>query len=447
MKRDAPNILLINPWIHDFAAYDFWAKPLGLLTLAAILREHGFNVFYIDCLNRFHVKAPAQDPSVRYGRGPYLKTHIPKPEPLKDIQRNFSRYGIKPAWFREDLCAFPRPDLVLVTSLMTYWYPGVMETIRIVKETYPGVIVVLGGIYASLCKDHAKSHSGADQVVAGQGEAIILKIVETHTGMSASAVFDPNRFDTFPYPAFDLQNKVNYIPILTSKGCPFSCAYCAAHLLSPRPMRRSPGSVLEEIRYWHRKYNVLDFVFYDDALLVEAEKYAIPLFENILKCGLSVRFHLPNAVHIRGITRKIARLMFQVGVRTLRLGLETADSIERETIDRKLTAEEFKRSVSYLIEAGFKKEQVGAYLLVGLPGQKKKTLRDSIKTVLNAGITPVPAYYSPIPHTELWEKAVASSRFDLKSDPIFTNNAILPCQKENFSWEAISYVKRLARGL
>jgi hypothetical protein len=54
MKKDTPHILLINPWIHDFAAYDFWAKPLGLLTIAGILRLHGYEITYIDCLDRFH---------------------------------------------------------------------------------------------------------------------------------------------------------------------------------------------------------------------------------------------------------------------------------------------------------------------------------------------------------------------------------------------------------
>ncbi|MGD2036453.1 MAG: B12-binding domain-containing radical SAM protein, partial [Desulfobacterales bacterium] len=57
MKRDVPHILLVNPWIHDFAAYDFWAKPLGLLYLAALLRSHGLSVSYIDCLDRFHPRA------------------------------------------------------------------------------------------------------------------------------------------------------------------------------------------------------------------------------------------------------------------------------------------------------------------------------------------------------------------------------------------------------
>jgi len=89
MAVNAPHILLINPWIHDFAAYDFWAKPLGLLTIAAVLRAHGISVSYIDCLDRFHRRAAQTDPWARYGRGSYLKTHIPKPDGLADVPRNF----------------------------------------------------------------------------------------------------------------------------------------------------------------------------------------------------------------------------------------------------------------------------------------------------------------------------------------------------------------------
>ncbi|MBW1643728.1 MAG: hypothetical protein JRJ76_12890, partial [Deltaproteobacteria bacterium] len=109
VKHYTPNILLINPWIHDFAAYDFWSKPLGILYLASILRYHGFNVSYVDCLDRFHPKAGCSDQNARYGRGPYLKTKIPTPKGLEDVPRNFSRFGIEPSWFREDLLTISRP--------------------------------------------------------------------------------------------------------------------------------------------------------------------------------------------------------------------------------------------------------------------------------------------------------------------------------------------------
>ncbi|MDM8522607.1 radical SAM protein [Desulfococcaceae bacterium HSG8] len=442
MKRDIPNILLVNPWIHDFAAYDFWAKPLGLLTLASILRTHGFPITYTDCLDRFHPKSLRKDPYARYGRGPYLKTRIPKPCGLRDIPRNFSRYGIKKEWFREDLLSASEPDAVFVTSMMTYWYPGVQETIRIIKEVFPNAPVVLGGIYATLCRDHARKYSGADEVVTGAGEEQILKLIEAYTGFSVTTAFDPDDLNTYPFPASDLQREIAYVPILTSRGCPFSCTYCASRFLNPKRMRRDPMQVVEEIKYWREKYGVRDFAFYDDALLADAEHHAIPLLEEIIRSDLGVRFHTPNAIHIREISEQTANIMFKANFRALRMGLETTAFEKRNELDRKVTADEFTRAVSCLKQAGFTSDQMGAYLLAGLPGQSVRSVEESVETVKKSGITPVLAYYTPIPHTSLWKQAVASSRYDLESDPVFANNAIFPCWSK-FSWETVSRLKKL----
>jgi len=435
---------LVNPWIHDFAAYDYWAKPLGLLVLASILRTHGYNVSYIDCLDRFHPEDSPKNPYTRNGRGPYLKTRIPKPEGLEDVPRHFSRYGIRKKWFKKDLLSIQQPDLILMTSLMTYWYSGGRETIDFIKDIFPDVPIVLGGIYASLCYDHAINNLSADRVVAGPGEQHILKLAGDFTDFHVRPKFDPDNLDTYPYPAFELQRKITYVPLLTSRGCPYDCKYCASHFLNPKRMIRDPESVVEEIRYWHEKYKINDFAFYDDALLVNAEKHAVPMLERIVKEGFNVRFHTPNAVHIREISRQTARLMYQAGFKTLRLGLETTAFEKRTKLDKKLTAEEFKRAVCYLKDAGFNRNMIGAYLLTGLPGQKMASIEDSIKIVKQNRITPVLSYYTPIPHTALWPQAVASSRYHLESDPIFTNNAIFPCQSEAFSWEKMSYLKNLA---
>ncbi len=446
VKHDTPHILLINPWIHDFAAYDFWAKPMGLLTIAAILKHHNISVSYIDCLDRFHPHTPKTDPWARYGRGPYLKTRIPKPSGLDDVPRYYSRYGIKPQWFREDLLKQRQSDLVLITSLMTYWYPGVRETIETIRSIFQQTPIVLGGIYARLCHDHAKTNSGADYVTAEPAEKNLFTLVQEFTGFSVSPAFDPDNLDSYPYPALNLQTRINYVPLLTSRGCPFNCAYCASRFLEPERMLRSPEAVIEEIAYWQKTYGLNDFVLYDDAFLVDADHHAIPILEGILKTNVRVRFHTPNAVHIRGITAHTARLMFEAGFVTLRLGLETVEFDHRQEIDKKVSANEFKRAVTCLKDAGFDKNQVGAYLLVGLPGQKLSSIEQATQTVKQIGITPVPAYYTPIPHTALWPKAVAASRYDLESDPIFTNNAVLPCRKEPFDWNTISRLKEMAAG-
>ena len=446
MKRDVPHILLINPWIHDFAAYDFWAKPLGLLSLAAILRSHGVSVSYIDCLDRFHPKAPPSDATARWGRGPYLKAPIARPRGLEDVQRRFCRYGIKPRWLAEDLRDKPVPDLILITSLMTYWYGGVQETIAVVRDTYPQTAIILGGIYASLCSDHAREHAGADEIVTGAAEETVFDIVVRHTGFRVNVRFDPQNLDTYPYPAYDLQNCINYAPMLTSRGCPFRCTYCASHFLSPARLWRSPDAVIEEIKFWYHAHAIKDFVLYDDAFLVDAEQHALPLLEKIVQADLGLRFHTPNAVHIRSLTDETARLLFDAGFKTLRLGLETAEFERREDMDHKVTQEDFKQAARYLKAAGFTPDQLGAYLLLGLPAQALSAVERSIQVVQSAGITPILAYYSPIPHTAMWPEAVSASRYDLASDPIFTNNSILPCQSEAFNWETVSALKELASG-
>jgi hypothetical protein len=446
VKKDVPHILLINPWIHDFAAYDFWAKPLGLLMLAAILEYHGLRVSYVDCLDRFHPCLPQADPHLRQGRGPYLKTPIPKPCGLEHIPRNYSRYGILPEWLQADLGVLAPPDLILITSLMTYWYPGVQETIRAVRGIFGKTPILLGGIYASLCREHALRTAGADEVISGAGEAVLLDMVSKMTGFCVTARFDDNDPDASPYPAWHLQRRLAYVPLLTSRGCPFRCAYCASGFLEPRRRVRDPKAVVEEIRYWRQTQCVSDFAFYDDALLIDAPRHAIPLLEGIIDAGLDLRLHTPNALHIREITELTARLLFRAGFTTLRLGLETAAFDHRDHLDSKVGEQEFLAAVGHLKNAGFKKEQVGAYLLAGLPGQTVVSLEASIRVVRQSGITPVLAHYSPIPHTALWEAAVAASPYDLAADPIFCNNAIFPCQDETFSWQTLSRLKNLAAG-
>lgn len=439
--QSAPHILLVNPWIHDFAAYDVWAKPLGLLVLGGILRAHGCKLSYMDCLDRFHPRSGVKDVFARNGRGPYLKTPLSKPKGFEDVKRVFSRYGISPEWFAEDLAGLESPHLIMVTSLMTYWHGGVTETISHLRRVFPKVPIILGGIYASLCPEHARAASGADLVFEGPGEGAVLDLVARYTGISLTPQFVADDLDSHPYPAFDLQRHIGYVPLLTSRGCPFRCSYCASHVLEKRRLRRSPMNVTAEIRYWHERFGVCDFALYDDAFLVDFTQHAGPLMEEIIAMKRPLRFHTPNALHIREINDKSARLMYEAGFKTLRLGLETVDFDKRGNLDHKVAAAEYATAVAALLQAGFGKEQVGAYLLAGLPEQTTDDVLRSVAIVRQSGITPVPTYYTPIPKTAMWAEACRTSRYDLESDPIFTNNAVLPCSHKDFTWAEVAKIK------
>jgi hypothetical protein len=144
------SILLINPWIHDFAAHDLWSKPLGLLYIAGYLRGLGIKIDLIDFMDKNNPEMLKRIPKAntvtrKYGTGKYYREEIEKPLSLKHVPRKYSRYGIHPDIYKKLLRSIEKPSAILVTSLMTYWYPGVIDAIRIVKEIHPGVPVILGG--------------------------------------------------------------------------------------------------------------------------------------------------------------------------------------------------------------------------------------------------------------------------------------------------------------
>jgi hypothetical protein len=437
MDQAGPFILCLNPWVYDFAAHDFFARPLGLLYLAGTLRQAGYRVAVLDCASR--------PPAPTGPRGRWPKEILPTPPPLQGLPRRYGRYGLSPGQVRQALAGQPeKPAAVLVTSLMTYWYPGVRAAIAAVREHYPEVPVILGGIYATLLPEHARRHCGADYVLTGPGEAAVLGLLTELTGFPGKPAAVEQAFDSLPYPAWDLLPDRRVLPLLASRGCPFQCDYCASHLLEPGFRRRPPQQVLRELTHWHDQFGVTDVAFYDDALLFDAELYLLPLLEEVCRRSLPFRFHTPNALHVSLITPLVARWLQRANFATLRLGLETAAAgVAR--LDRKVQAGDLERALAALHEAGFAPADIGVHLLIGLPHQDDGDVAASIRQVRRLGATPVLTQYSPIPHTALWPEAVRVARYDLEAEPLYHNNSIFPCWPE-FSWERYTRLKNLAAG-
>jgi len=431
------SVLLVNPWIHDFAAYDFWMKPLGLLYLGSILRSGGYQVSLLDCLNFTSLpgeyKTAFKPPKRRdFGRGHFYKEITSKPEALRDVPRHYRRYGIPAEVTRKLIAALPRPDLILVTSSMTYWYTGLIETIQFLRENIPGVPILLGGTYATLCQDHAQKHSGADRVLPGGWDGEKMRILSEYLGKPALQTDEG--FSSWPYPAFDLYPALEYVCLLARCGCPFSCTYCAASKLAKGFASRSPAKVVEEIIYWQEQFAVQDFAFYDDALLLNPSEHILPFLREVIGRGIRCNFHTPNALHVRMIDEEVADLLFRGGFKTIRLGLETSNEATQIETGGKVDNQDFQRAIRNLKTAGYASEEIGVYLMAGLPGQRVTEVEESIAFVRETGAKPILAEYSPIPGTPLFEKAKKMSHFDIENEPLFHNNSILPCQWEGFTW-------------
>ncbi len=412
--RAKGQLLLINPWIYDFAAYNSWIEPVGLLEIAAVLRDSGYGVTAIDCLAP-HAGMPRPRAD---GSGKLSKTLVDKPAAVACVPRRFGRYGLPVERFEAALAAAPAPDLVLVASGMTYWYPGVVEAIRRIRSRFGGVPVAVGGVYASLCPHHARRFSGADEVIAGPGVIAALRLADRVTGHDS----DPDRLAdprSWPLPAHDLVSRP-YAAVLTAWGCPYRCTYCASHRLQPAFVRREPEAVIEEIAACTRR-GIRRFVFYDDALLIDAERHLAPILEGVLARHLPVSFYPVNGLHARGITAELALLMRRAGFAQACVSLETVSPARQQSTGAKVTTADFEAAVKRLKAAGFGPANVRGYLLAALPGQPLAEIEDSLRFVLGLGIQAELTLFSPIPGTPDGDLALPAN-----ADPLLHNNTVYP---------------------
>ncbi|HOJ87644.1 MAG TPA: radical SAM protein [Pseudothermotoga sp.] len=418
-------ILLVNPWIYDFAAYDFWLKPLGLLYIASFLKEIGFEVRLIDLLNRHDPKLsnfikPMTDK--RFSTGKFHSFEVQKPVFFKNIPRRYKCYGAPVEYFLSELNNAGKPDAVFVTSSLTYWWPGVAETITQIKKIMPDVPVILGGLYARLYPEHAKNNTGADYIFSNELSGIGSLIYDL-TGRDVD--FDTENWFELLEPAYELYEKVGYLVFLTSLGCPYRCTYCVSHKLWKKFIQREPHAVVETIEKYLNLFSVKDVVFFDDAILINKENHFKPLLKLLIAKSFGVNYHLPNGIHARLLDEELACLMKEAGFKTIKLGYETTGVLQKLT-GGKVCDQDIIKAARILRKAGFTEQEVQAYIMINMPHQKAEDVIKAIEICKNEGISVSVNEYTPIPSSQDWYALIEQGFLDKDTDPALLNNTIMP---------------------
>lgn len=197
-----------------------------------------------------------------------------------------------------------------------------------------------------------------------------------------------------------------------------------------------------ELEWLRRGLGVKNIAFYDDALLVDADDHIKPILEGVLQRNLDCWFHTPNGLHARMVDRELADLMFRSGFKTLRLSFDPVDAPGQERIDNKATARDLFRAVENLRQAGYRREEIGVYLLVGLPSQHYEQVIENVDVAANLGVQIKLACYSPIPGTDLWRSAVQDGLQDPQTDPLLHNNTIFPTSSPQLPAEKLEAIKK-----
>lgn len=421
-----PRFLLLHPWIADVSAYNFWVRPLGLYALAEWLWERGGEPVLLDCLS----SAPAP--------GKFPRVPVGQPAALRGFRRRYARYGISLEEARARAAAARPFEAVLVTSTISYWYPGVRWAIDEVRRTAGSAPVALGGAYPTLWPEHARENSGADRVFSGALEDCGAELA-AFLGLPLTPVAAHR-----PWHELGLHDGARFSALRTARGCPFRCSYCASRQLAPEFAPRDPEGLRRELVAL-AGLGVEEVAFYDDALLVGFRERVLPALEESRRRGCTFALHTPNGLHARLVTGEVAGALARSGFRTVRLALESADPGRQESSGAKVRSEELAAAVRFLLAAGFARADIGVYLLLGLPGQSLEEVREGVRFVRSLGVRPHLAEFSPVPGTREWSVLEAQGAVSAGMDPLLTNNTVFYRMHSGYAEEEVEALRRECR--
>lgn len=318
------------------------------------------------------------------------------------------------------------PDFIGITSAATTVYAA-FDIARECKKAFPCSKVVVGGVQPTVTPDLIFTCDAVDFVVRGEGESTMVELAQGKPlkdiqGLSyrenGRVLHNSDRapienLDDVPFPAYHLFSITKYHPpealfrrlpainLITSRGCPFRCTYCATQTIWPGKLRlRSIDNVIEELKVLAGRYGIREISFSDDTL-VTLRPRIIQLCEGILKNKINMTWSC-NAI-VKFIDPDVLRLMKKAGCHHICYGVESAAPQILKNINKNITPQDAEKAIKLTKRAGI---TCRASFMFGNPGETKETMRQTLDFALKT--KPDFALFNittPYPGTPLYEWA------------------------------------------
>lgn len=390
-------ILLIKPKTFSMTRY----PPLGLGYLSAVIKRRGGSCEIFD---------------------------LDFPEARDRLDRRLG--GERPAWIGISVSCQNAPNAGALASEL--------------KKMLPSVPIVIGGTYTSSLPELSLEETEADIAVIGEAE---LTVEEIDNALSEGArpegiagiVFRSNggavrtagrpphsNIDEFPFPDYEQIPPSRYTsgswqivsrgkmigPIMTSRGCPYKCTFCAASVTMGRGWRRrSPRLVGEEMEYLHQRFGVDEFSVVDDNLAGTRE-HAAAFCEEILRRGLKIHWKTPNGVRAENLDVGLLSLMKRSGCYMLGFGIESGDPDVLRRVGKPIQVENILETMRLAAEAGI---LTFGYFILGLPGDTPETIEKTIRTAMDPRVGM--AHFSlciPYPGSKIYDELTADRQAEAR---------------------------------
>jgi anaerobic magnesium-protoporphyrin IX monomethyl ester cyclase len=420
------SVVLVNP-PYPIGAPKSIFIPLGIGYLAAVLEEKGYTVDVIDC----QVQNPTQ----------------------RQLEDDFHRL---------------QPDIVGVTS-STLTHGSVREIVKATKQICPECMVVLGGPHVTVLDEQSLiEQPEADVVVRGEGEQTVLELAQLiseaktkNLGKVAGITFrkrgeickTPDRpffqnLDALPYPAYKhfpldkykLFGKT-YLPIITSRGCPFQCTFCLASRMCGKHFRtRSPKNVVDELEWLRTTHGADAFAFYDDTFTFD-RKRAVEICEEMKKRKMNLPWDCRTRVD--QVSEKILAEMRSADCLLVHFGVESGNQKMLNAMKKGTTIEQNERAIRWAKETGI---LVAISVVLGYPGETPAMLQETLDFIRKT--EPDYVYMCvaiPYPGTEMrellkelgWEMSTDWDRYDEQTqvfrNPLLSADAIAAMRRDFYN--------------
>ncbi len=388
------KILLLNlpVNINDPSDFDALRAPYGLAMISAVLKRENWDVNLVD----------AQ--ALRMG----------KTELINLIKRT-------------------RPDVIGMTSF-TFQLADLVSFADLTKTCLPDTKIILGGPHVTAEPySTLKNHKNIDYIIIGEGENIMTRLisclntrgeVDSIDGLAyrkdGKIIVNSNPqfvkdLDTLPYADWEslpmdkywdsLTVSKKYGMLIATRGCPYSCTFCAANVTQGYAIRkRSPEHFVGELKLLNERYGIKEFNFCDSTFNFD-NKYVAGVCNEIQKLNLRIKWRC--SVRADRLDRETIRIMKRSGCIGVLMGIESADPKVLGLMKKGETIDQIRAGIKLLKEENMPLPD--ASFVLGLPGDTPASIDMTIRLAKEISRDPKNlvgfTLASPFPGTELYEQA------------------------------------------
>ncbi|MDP2827503.1 MAG: radical SAM protein [Sulfuricellaceae bacterium] len=366
-----------------------------------------------------------------------------------------------------------RPTVIAISAQFSPSYHSVIDIAEVSRSLFPEALILAGGnLVTAVYRELFSDTNCIDAICFGEGELPLVellsatdrqKVIENHASwISREKAMSPGNpfqhcfiedLDDIPFLDYDILDLDGYqlnptlsrysvgdgaahaMSLMTSRGCPFKCTFCASHQAHGRKMRYySENRVAEDIDRLIERYGVRSFIIQDDHFMGGKER-PYNIVSAIKDRQGSIFFQ--NALAIYALDKRFLTLLKEAGIHELVLPVESGSArVLKDVMRKPLKLEIVKRVVADCREAGIFTD---CNIIIGMPGETKADIaegREFLKGLYGDWFRVFVA--TPIPGSEMYDQAASNDYFVI--NPVNANYKRAVIQTEDWSSEYIQHI-------